>query len=114
METLSFSMILAAVLCGVLPPLIWLYFLLHESRRHPEPRILIFTAFLAGMLAVGVAIPLESLAAAHLPPNGIELIIAWAVIEETAKYGLTAIFVLCRRRVHDPLDIVIYMLTAAL
>ncbi len=113
MDSLSFSTILVAVACGVVPPLIWLYFLLHEAREHPEPRTLIFIAFLSGMLAVGVAIPLESIAAAHFP-NGLELIISWAVIEETAKYGLTAIFVLCRKQVHEPMDIVIYMLTTAL
>jgi RsiW-degrading membrane proteinase PrsW (M82 family) len=41
-----------AVLGGVLPPLIWLWFWLKEDTRRPEPKALIGLAFLSGILAI--------------------------------------------------------------
>jgi RsiW-degrading membrane proteinase PrsW (M82 family) len=124
MEVLSFQVIGYAVIFGILPPLVWLYFLLHEDARCPEPRSLIFIAFLTGMFAVLVAIPLESFALSYnmlhisVCSGGLDTclptLFSWAVIEETAKYGLAAIFILWRRSVDESLDLVIYMLTVAL
>jgi RsiW-degrading membrane proteinase PrsW (M82 family) len=113
METLSLPMIFLAVLCGVLPPLVWLYFLLHEDRVNPEPQRLIFMAFLVGMLAVPIVVPLETLAASVFP-QGLPLITSWAVIEEVAKFAMVALFILWRKEVDEPLDVVIYILTVAL
>lgn len=98
---------------GILPALIWLHFLLKEDERCPEPRTLITVAFLAGMFAVPVVLPLETFAQALLP-SGTAVIVAWAAIEEAVKYGLAAIFVLWRRDVNESIDLVIYMLTVAL
>jgi RsiW-degrading membrane proteinase PrsW (M82 family) len=124
MEVLSFSAVGYAVLWGVLPPLIWLYFLLHEDARCPEPRSLIFVAFITGMCAVPLVIPLESIAMnynlLHVAEcsggtsSCLPTLFSWAVIEETAKYGLAALLVLWRRSVDESLDLVIYMITVAL
>jgi RsiW-degrading membrane proteinase PrsW (M82 family) len=113
MGALSFGSIGLAIVAGILPPLIWLYFLLREDRRCPEPPLLIFIAFMAGMLAVPFVIPLESYAVNHLP-DGLPVIVAWAAIEEVMKYFAAAVFVLWRRDVDESLDLVIYMITAAL
>jgi RsiW-degrading membrane proteinase PrsW (M82 family) len=102
-----------AFLGGILPALIWLYFLLKEDSRCPEPRTLISVAFMAGMFAVPVVLPLETFSAAILP-DGTPVIIAWAAIEETMKFVLAALFVLWRREVNESIDLVIYMLTVAL
>jgi RsiW-degrading membrane proteinase PrsW (M82 family) len=109
----SFQAIAYAVCAGILPPLIWLYLLLHEDRRCPEPRALIFLAFIAGMIAVPLVIPFESFAVNHLA-DGVPVIVAWAIIEETFKYGIAAILLLWRRAVDESLDLVIYMITVAL
>jgi RsiW-degrading membrane proteinase PrsW (M82 family) len=124
MPPLSFESIELAVLFGVVPPLIWLYFLLREDARCPEPRALIFIAFLAGMLAVPLVIPFESYFLNYFEGNNlicqmtggscVPVILAWAVIEETMKYGAAAILILWRRDVDESLDFVIYMLTVAL
>lgn len=124
MEVMSFQMIGYAVFCGIVPPLVWLYFLLREDARCPEPRALIFIAFLVGMLAVPVVIPFESFsltyAVAHFAgcsdanSTCVPAIMAWATIEETVKYALAAIFILWRRSVDESLDLVIYMITVAL
>lgn len=108
-----FETVLYAFLGGFLPAMVWLYFLLKEDRRCPEPPFMIALAVLAGGLAVIVAIPFERMAAARLA-DGFPTLLAWAAIEETAKYVFVALLVLWRRWVDEPLDLVIYLLTAAL
>lgn len=113
-----------AFIGGLMPALVWLYFLLKEDYRHPEPRAILFMAFLAGMVAVPLAVPLEALlrdfaygSVANCSPYlplCLPIIAGWAVVEEVLKYGLCAAFVLWRKDVDEPIDLVIYMLTAAL
>jgi len=102
-----------AFLGGLLPAFIWLYFLLQEDASHPEPKKLIAFTFIAGMIAVPIAIPLEQYARAALPSNA-SVLIAWALIEEMLKYGMAAIFILWRPAVDEAPDYVIYMITVAL
>lgn len=111
-----------AILGGLLPTLIWLYFLLKEDSRCPEPRWIIFLAFVAGMVAVPVVLWPQGYALSHLPTcypkdvgTCIPLMTAWAMIEETAKYALAAIAILWRREaIRRSLDLVTCMLTVAL
>ena len=117
---MSFSpeTLLYALFGGVVPALIWLYFLLKEDARCPEPRSLILIAFGTGMLAIPLSLPLQHFAITHLPSGipspGLPVLIAWAFIEETAKYGLAALLVLWRRDVNESIDFVVYMITVAL
>ncbi len=124
LTSLSFETLLYAFIGGVLPALIWLYFLLKEDRRNPEPRKLLFIAFFAGMLAVPFAIVLEGffrdyaytsypLCSAYTTLC-FPILFAWAAIEETLKYGFAAMLVLWRKEVNEQIDLVIYMLTVAL
>jgi RsiW-degrading membrane proteinase PrsW (M82 family) len=103
---------------GILPAMIWLYFLLKEDSRCPEPRHMILIALAAGMLAVPLVLPLEQLAIASLPAGeptpGSYVIFAWAALEESAKYLLAVMLVLWRRWVNESVDLVIYMITVAL
>ncbi len=102
-----------AFLGGLLPSFIWLYFLLKEDARCPEPRTLIALAFVAGMLAVPLALPFERYAEGHLH-DSLSILIAWATVEETLKYVMAALFILWRRAVDEAPDYVIYMITVAL
>jgi len=103
-----------AFLGGLLPALLWLYFLLREDSRCPEPKLMIIITFLAGMIAVPLVLPLERLASEHLMA-GLPVVVAWATIEEVTKYAAAAAVVLWRWRVVDEApDLVIYMLTVAL
>ena len=101
-----------AFIGGLLPSLVWLYFLLREEANHPEPKRLIVLAFIAGMVAVPIALPLEQWARAHLPDSSI--FTAWALIEEMLKYGMAAVLILWRKAVDEAPDYVIYMITVAL
>jgi len=102
-----------AFLGGLLPSFIWLYFLLREDARHPEPHSLIAFTFIAGMLAVPLALPLEQYAKIHLTGD-FQVFTAWALIEEVLKYIMVAVLILWRRAVDEAPDYVIYMITVAL
>jgi RsiW-degrading membrane proteinase PrsW (M82 family) len=109
----TFTTLGYAVLGGLLPSFFWLYFLLKEDARCPEPKKLIAFAFIAGMFAVPLALPLEHAARASLVGTG-TVLVAWACIEELLKYIMAAIFILWRRAVDERPDYVIYMITVAL
>ncbi len=102
-----------ALIGGLLPALVWLDFLLQEDRRCPEPRWLIAIAFLVGMLCVPLVIPLEHFAFGVLA-SGLPTIIAWATIEETAKYLLAAVFILTHKAARQSTHLVTSMITVAL
>lgn len=102
-----------AFLGGILPSFVWLYFILKEDSRCPEPRTMIALAFIVGMLAVPLALPLEQYAKAALT-NNFSVLSAWALIEEVLKYVMAIVFVLWRASVDEAPDYVIYMVTVAL
>ena len=110
---MTFTTLGYAFIGGLLPSLIWLYFLLKEDSRCPEPRHLIALAFVAGMAAVPLALPLEQFARNGLPGTFL-ILSAWAAIEEMLKYGAAATLILWRKTVNEPSDYIIYMLTVAL
>jgi len=105
------STLVYAFFGGLAPSLVWLYFLLKEDSRCPEPKRLIALAFIAGMCAVPLALPLEIYAQSSL---GGTPVLAWAIIEEVLKYLMAALFILWRSSVDEPPDYVIYMMTVAL
>jgi len=102
-----------AFLGGLLPSFIWLYFLLKEDARHPEPKGLIALAFIVGMAGVAAALPAEQYAKASLAGTT-TVLTAWALVEEVLKYVMAAGFILWRRAVDEAPDYVIYMVTVAL
>lgn len=102
-----------AFIGGLLPSLVWLYFLLKEDARHPEPKTLIFLTFLVGMLAVPLALPFEQYARAHIG-GAWSTLASWALIEEVIKYVAVAVLILWRKAVDEAPDYVIYMITVAL
>lgn len=105
-------MLFIAFLAGVLPACIWLFFWLLEDRCEPEPKRYIFLAFLAGMLSVAIVLPLEQWAENYV--TGTALLLIWASIEEIVKFGAAYIAALRTAFFDEPLDGVIYLVTAAL
>jgi RsiW-degrading membrane proteinase PrsW (M82 family) len=105
--------ILAATAGGILPALAWLWFWRREDAAHPEPRKLIALAFLAGMITVAAAIPLEQYVATLLSSQTLTFT-AWSAIEETLKFIAALIAVLWRKDNDEPIDAVIYMVAVAL
>lgn len=103
---------LIAFLGGLIPALFWLWFWLREDKARPEPRMLVFSAFIAGMLVVPLVLPLQKLALDRF--SGDNLIFVWVVIEEILKYSAALVVVLWHQAVDEPVDYVIYMITIAL
>ena len=100
-----------ALLGGVLPALLWLWFWLKEDRR-PEPRSLILLTFIVGMVVVPLVIPPQKFFLTYF--SGTILIVIWAAIEELFKYFGAHLAVLRRRAMNEPIDAMIYMITIAL
>lgn len=99
-------------LAGLIPALFWLWFWLREDKCRPEPRILITSAFVAGMLVVPLVLPLQEFAWERFVGNN--LIFVWVIIEEVLKYAAALIVVLWNKAVDEPIDTIIYMITIAL
>lgn len=99
---------------GLLPVLVWLWFWNKEDAARPEPTMVILIAFLAGMACVPAVLPLQKLALEYFALQSVGLIVAWATAEEIMKYAAAGAFVLWRKAVNEPIDVVIYMITVAL
>ncbi|MEK7193142.1 MAG: PrsW family glutamic-type intramembrane protease [Patescibacteria group bacterium] len=111
--TTNSHLLLYSLVGGILPALFWLWFWLREDANHPEPRWLIFWTFIAGAASTAIALPLEWLAR-DIIPGGLALIIAWALIEETSKYGAAHFTAFKTKDFDEPIDALIYLITASL
>lgn len=103
---------LIAFLAGLIPALFWLWFWLREDKARPEPKSLITSAFVAGMLIVPIVLPLQKFAMEKFA--GDNLVFVWVIIEEVLKYSAALIVVLWNKAVDEPIDTIIYMITIAL
>lgn len=101
-----------AFLAGFIPALFWLWFLLREDKCRPEPKVLIISSFIAGVLIVPLVLPLQKFAMESY--SGQNLIVVWVLIEEVLKFSAALIVVLWNRAVDEPIDAIIYMITIAL
>lgn len=104
-----------AIIGGLIPSFVWLYFILQESADHPEPRSLIRLAFVVGMLVVPLAIFFEQSIVGDTVNNlTLSTLALWATIEEVLKYAVAAVFILWRPVMTEDIDYVIYMITVSL
>jgi len=120
-DQITSTTLLFALAGGVLPPLLWLWFWLKQD-KHPEPKGVLMLTFLFGMLAVVAAIFFEKgailaarkLGIARTTGGIISLLLVWALIEETVKYLAARFAALKRKSFDEPVDALIYLITAAL
>ena len=111
---MNLETIFYAFLGGIVPALLWLDFWLHEDKKNPEPKGLIARTFLFGMLAVVFVLPFQKGVEMFFPGVTISAIILWAILEEIFKYGAAFLGGLRSKEDNEPVDPLIYMLTAAL
>jgi len=102
-----------ALIGGIIPAILWLWFWLKEDKKKPEPTGLIIISFIAGMAAVIIVFPLEKLAFNFIP-EGTMLLLTWSAIEEIVKFSAISLVALKSRHFNDPVDALIYMITVAL
>lgn len=110
----SWDILILAVLGGVLPALVWLLFWLIEDRDHPEPGMRISGTFLLGMFAVVLVLPFQKIVQYLIPDMLTLSVILWALLEEVFKFGAGYIGGLSAKDDNEPVDALIYMITAAL
>ena len=107
-----------------LPPVLWLMFYLHED-RHPEPKRLLLLTFVGGMASVALAIVSECLfmqiqqescrqEISYTRQNILIFFLGIAFIEEYVKYLAVKLLILRRKDFDEPVDAMIYLMTAAL
>lgn len=112
-QIMSIETAVIIFLVGIAPALLWLWFWLREDRLHPEPKKLIALTFVAGMASVFFAYFIE---------KGIEgwvsgamlTIVLWALTEEFLKFSAAYITAFRRKDYDEPVDALIYLITAAL
>ncbi len=102
-----------ALLSGIIPSLIWLWFWLHEDRKNPEPKGVLTLVFIMGALAVVVVLPIQKYIQAHVVGSNWELI-GWAATEEIIKFLAVALLLYKTKEVEEAIDWPIYLITAAL
>jgi RsiW-degrading membrane proteinase PrsW (M82 family) len=112
LSSLNMTSVGYALLSGVLPALLWLWFWLKEDNLHPEPKGLIFGTFLAGCVAVFFAIFLEKFVQ-EIAMSESNRYIAWAAIEEIIKFLAVSIIALKSSELDEPIDAMLYCVTVA-
>lgn len=110
------------VILGMLPSLIWLSFYIRKD-SHPEPKHLISKVFLMGIIVSPIAILLQRgiiqmgsiLNYSGLFLTGSMSFFLWAaLVEEAIKFYAVKTIVLNSPEFDEPVDAMIYMITAAL
>ncbi len=106
--------IVYALLMGIMPALLWLWFWLKEDNLHPEPRKILALSFIAGGISVALAIIAEGLLKDLIVQNETYLYISWAFVEEMVKFIALAIVALPSKYMDEPIDAMIYLITVAI
>lgn len=107
---------------GVLPCVIWLFYFIKED-KHPEPNRTIIKVFILGMIAAYLTLPIQigfkELFSSFLSESTflyriIYVFIIVAFVEEIMKFLIVKYKALNDPEFDEPVDVMIYMITAAL
>lgn len=131
-ELITIKLLAIAMLGGILPALVWLWFWHRQDRECPEPKGLVMISFLAGMAIVFFVLPVQKLTVALLPaiselvdiltiklslvPPSADVLknFLLASFEEIGKYLTVFLIAFHSKYFDEPIDAVIYLITAAL
>ncbi len=102
-----------ALLGGITPSLVWLWFWLKEDAHKNEPKGLLTLCFAIGMLSVFFVLPIQQFIAIHVSSNNWQIIL-WASAEELIKFFAVMSLLYKTRYTAEPIDWAIYFITTAL
>jgi RsiW-degrading membrane proteinase PrsW (M82 family) len=103
-----------AILGGVIPSLLWLWFWLKEDKeKTTKLHGLIVFCFVIGMFLVFIVLPMQKFIQKTISVNELQ-IIGWATIEELVKFLAVAIILYKTTYLEKPLDWPIFLITTAL
>jgi len=106
--------LLYAILGGVIPSILWLWFWLkEEDNDDPEPPGLIILAFIMGGIIVLIAVWMEKYSINFVKDKTLQIIV-WASIEELLKFLGVALIVFGTNIVEEPIDYPVYFIACAL
>ncbi|KKR83383.1 MAG: hypothetical protein UU28_C0001G0003 [Parcubacteria group bacterium GW2011_GWD2_40_9] len=103
-----------SLLGGFIPSVFWLWFWLKEDKKRPEPKKAIIFTFLAGMAAVPAAIGAEYVVSVYVAASSFVILLIWAFIEDILKFFAAHKTALSKKYYDEPIDAIVYMITAAL
>ncbi|HZS42733.1 MAG TPA: PrsW family glutamic-type intramembrane protease [Candidatus Paceibacterota bacterium] len=103
-----------AILGGVVPSCVWLFFWIQEDRLHPEPKKIIWRSFGAGIIAVLIAVGLEHLIQPDPTQATLLIFFIFALVEEIFKYWAAYFSCINTPYNDEPIDPAIYLISAAL
>lgn len=122
----GFIIFFYSLLAGVIPAIFWLWFWMHEHKKHKEPRVVILLTFLLGMIGVFIAFfiqkgfalyfniyidniePYNNLIQTHPIVN-----LIFVIIEEFIKYLAAYVIFFRTKLFKEPINAFIYLMTAA-
>lgn len=134
LNNFNWLFIVLALVGGFLPTIFWLWFWLQADHKKPEPMRLIAKTFIVGGFLIFPAFVLEKLFAPDVNGQAVGLILSswqntgfsllllsaltpiiiWAIVEEFVKYIAAYVSALKNKDCDEPIDVMIYMITASL
>ena len=102
-----------ALIAGLFPSIVWLFFWLREDSTSPEPRWLLTASFLGGMAAVIAAIFVEKYISDTIFDSSLRYTL-WAATEEILKLAAVSLIALNTSFNDEPIDAMVYCIVAAL
>ena len=110
---MTVSTFVFAIIVGVVPSFIWLWFWLHEDNINPEPRSMLVATFIGGLFAVIAAVFVEKYIADTFADINIRYTL-WATVEEIFKFLVVALIALKSSENDEPIDAMIYCIVVAI
>ncbi len=115
---MPFQELFYAFFGGLVPAALWLWFWLQEDSANPEPRGLVVVTFIAGIVAVLFVLPLQQIVYHYFynyfRESTVLLFFLLALVEEFMKFFVAYVVAFRSKAFDEPIDAVIYMVTAAL
>ncbi len=102
------------LILGFAPALFWLWYFYIKDRYAPEPRAWILRIFLLGMISTIPIALIETLIGALYPSDFFLAVVVAPIVEECGKFLVVYLFVFRRPVFDEPIDGIVYAVTAAL
>ncbi len=99
---------------GIIPAILWLWFWLREDDKHPEPQRMLVITFITGIISIIPTYYAETFIVKNVVASQGIIFLLWALIEEFAKFGAAYLGALRTKFYDEPIDAIIYLITAAL
>ncbi len=112
MAGISIGSILWALVGGIIPTFLWLWFWFNQVDRPESPGFLSLL-YILGMVSVMVIFPIDGLIhGSKLDPK--ELLLAFALVEEIMKVVVVALVAFRKKMIQEPTDYTLFLVTLAL